>query len=164
MSLPPRWFRREEPPDAERPISAAAHPRGPRVVIVGPCASGKSTLAAGLRALGFDAVPVGQEHSDIPLLWRRSGPEVLVALEVDLGTIRRRRDETDWPEWLFDLQRRRLGAASAAATLRVDAASLTAEEVLAEVTKFLEAAGAAPGPDAGPPGLPGQLGENPSPA
>ena len=129
------------------------------MVIVGPCASGKSTLAAGLRDLGFDAVPVGQEHSDIPTLWQRSEPEVLVALDIDLATVRRRRSEADWPEWLYHVQRRRLNRASDAATLRIDAASLTAAEVLEIVTRFLDGAR-----DAGTGSAPDQLGENPSPA
>jgi len=165
VTLPPRWFSRGTSPEPSR-RDAAGGAGGPRVVIVGPCASGKSTLAAGLRELGFDAVPVGQEHSDIPTLWQRSEPDVLVALDVDLDTIRRRRSEAEWPEWLYVTQRRRLGLASDAAALHVDAAALSAGEVLARVAAFLnEAASGDPialgmEPEAGG----AQLGENPSPA
>lgn len=113
---------------------------GPKVVVVGPCASGKSTLVAGLRRLGFEAAAVGQEHSEIPTLWRHSNPDVVVALEVDLATIRERRGVTEWPVWLYDAQRRRLQGAEAAATIHVDTTVYDAEAVLALVADQLAVA------------------------
>jgi len=61
--------------------AGATDPR--RVVVVGPCASGKSSLVAALAALGYDARVCGQEHSIIRELWRHSAPDVLIALAVD---------------------------------------------------------------------------------
>ncbi len=133
--------RGESPPDAA--VAAAGtrvrdRHRSPRrlVVVVGPCASGKSTLVGGLRRLGFDAVVCGQEHSDIPTLWRHADPDLVVALDLDLPTLRARRDDA-WPEWLLLLQRRRLANANAAAHLRLDTSRLDAEAVLARVAARL---------------------------
>ncbi len=108
----------------------------PRIVVVGPCASGKSTLVDGLRRLGFRATVCGQEHSEIPTLWRHSDPDVVVALDVDLATVRRRRGE-EWPEWLYLLQRRRLRCATEAASVRVDTSRLDQEAVLDRVAAQL---------------------------
>jgi nicotinamide riboside kinase len=90
-----------------------------RVAVVGPCASGKSTLAAALRRHGFDAYACGQEHSEIASLWRHLDPDVVVALDVDLETVRRRRG-SDWPETIFREQLRRLALARNAADLVLD--------------------------------------------
>lgn len=108
----------------------------PRIVVVGPCASGKTTLVGGLRDLGYDAAVCGQEHSDIPTLWRHTDPDIVIALQVDLATIRRRRGD-DWPEWLYRLQDRRLRGAREAAAIRVDTSRLDREAALASVAALL---------------------------
>ena len=107
-----------------------------RVVVVGPCASGKTTLVRGLRRLGYEAIVCGQEHSEIPTLWQHAQPDVVVALDVDLPTVRKRRGE-DWPEWLYRVQQRRLRAALAAADVRVDTSALDEEAVLRRVAAQL---------------------------
>lgn len=116
--------------------SPAALPPRPRVVVVGPCGSGKTTLVEGLRRLGVAATACGQEHSEIATLWRHSNPDVVVALEVDLPTLRRRRGD-EWPEWLYQTQRRRLRDATAAADLRLDTSTLDQEAVLRRVAVLL---------------------------
>ena len=108
-----------------------------RIVVVGPCASGKSTLVTALRALGYDAHVSGQEHSEIAMLWQHSQPDVLIALDVDITAVRDRRGDS-WPEWLHDLQVRRLAAASRAADLTVDTTTLSAQAVVARVIAYLE--------------------------
>lgn len=119
------------------PLPASApHRTKPRLVVVGPCASGKSTLVAGLRRLGVDAIVCGQEHSDIATLWRRKEPDLVVALEIDLATLRARRDPA-WPEWLYEVQRRRLAAATSAAAVRLDTSRLDADSVLHRVVQCL---------------------------
>jgi adenylate kinase family enzyme len=102
----------------------------PRIVVVGPCASGKSTLAAGLREHGYDALVSGQEHSEVPTLWRRPEPDVVIALRVDLSAIRRRRDDRAWPGWLLERQRQRLRQATAAAGIVIDTSHRDAQTVL----------------------------------
>jgi hypothetical protein len=157
MTLPRRWFRADDPPAASE---AAADPAGPKIVVVGPCASGKSTLAAGLRRMGFDAVPVGQEHSDIPSLWRHADPDIVVALAADLDAIRLRRDEAAWPEWLYDVQQRRLRDAREAAAFRIDTTGLDPQAILQRVADFLDSAA---GQTEGATPSAGQLTENPDP-
>jgi deoxyadenosine/deoxycytidine kinase len=111
---------------------ATANHRPLRVVVVGPCASGKSTLADRLRSHGYDAYVCAQEHSEISTLWRHLGPDAVIALDVDLATVRRRRG-ADWPETIFREQLRRLAEARSAAHVTIDTASLDpdATEVVA---------------------------------
>jgi hypothetical protein len=138
----PKDLRPDPGPDPDP--AAPRPPAGPgHVVVVGPCASGKSTLVRGLRERGYDAVACGQEHSEIPTLWRHTDPDVVIALEVDLATVRRRRGE-DWPRDLFETQRRRLTDAVAHARLVVDTSSLDGEELVERVAAVLAAPESAP--------------------
>lgn len=106
------------------------------VVVVGPCASGKTTLVSGLRSRGYDAMVCGQEHSEIAMLWRHSEPDVVIALAVDLPTVRQRRGAA-WPEAIYVEQQRRLAAAVAAADLVLDTSRLDREETLASAVALL---------------------------
>jgi GTPase SAR1 family protein len=106
------------------------HPTRLRVVVVGPCASGKSTLVERLTAAGFDAYVCSQEHSEIATLWQHLGPDAVIALDVDLATIRARRG-ADWPDTIYQEQRRRLAAAWRAANIIIDTSITSAEETLA---------------------------------
>ena len=108
-----------------------------KVVVVGPCASGKTTLVTALRTLGYDAHVSGQEHSEIATLWRRSQPDVLIALDIDIAAVRDRRGRA-WPEWLHDLQVRRLAAASREADLTIDTTALDPQAVVDRVVAYLE--------------------------
>lgn len=109
---------------------------GPRVVVVGPCASGKSTLVEVLRANGYDAAVSAQEHSAIPRLWQHTHPDVLIALSATLAAVRERREAT-WPGWLHDVQEERLANAHDAADLVIDTSQLDASEVAARALQFL---------------------------
>src|SRR5215208_4677985 len=108
-----------------------------KIVVVGPCAAGKSTLVNALRALGYDAHASGQEHSEIATLWQRSHPDVLIALNVDISAVRARRGGS-WPEWLHDLQVRRLAAASRAAHLAIDTTMLSPQTIVDRVLAYLQ--------------------------
>ena len=127
MADPKRSLNDEDP--------AAADVR--RIVVVGPCAAGKSTLVAALRALGYNARVSGQEHSAIPNLWQHSHPDVLIALDVDIAAVRDRRG-SEWPEWLHDIQVQRLDVATRAADLAIDTTGLRAQTVVDRVVAFLE--------------------------
>lgn len=109
-----------------------------RVAVVGPCASGKSTLVEALRAAGYDARHPAQEHSFVPDMWQRLvGPDVLVYLDVDYAAYRARRPHHDpGPAYLAE-QHRRLAHAAQHANLRIDTSAMTAEAVRAEVLAFL---------------------------
>lgn len=102
----------------------------PRVVVVGPCASGKTTLVESLRAAGIDAHVSGQEHSAVPGLWQRLDPDVLIALDVDLATLRKRRTPT-WPAAIYEVQHDRLRNAFRAANVVIDTSDLPPGSVLA---------------------------------
>ena len=77
-------------------VVPAAAPESRKIVVVGACAAGKSTLVSALRGLGYDAHVSGQEHSEIATLWQHSQPDVLIALDVDITAVRDRRGGS-WP-------------------------------------------------------------------
>ena len=103
-----------------------------RIVLVGPCGSGKTTIAERLREHGVDAVAVGQEHSIIRDLWRRPEPDLVVFLDASLSVIRERRGD-DWPEWLYCVELERLADARAHADLVVDTGRYSVEAVVQRV-------------------------------
>ena len=108
-----------------------------RVAIVGPCASGKSTLAAELSTRGIDAYAVAQEHSDIIDLWARQQPGRLIYLDVSLSSLRRRRSNPFWPRWVYERQLERLADARKHADLVVDTNVLDHDAVVALVVQRL---------------------------
>jgi cytidylate kinase len=124
--------------EADRPSGARVTPTESRkIVVVGPCAAGKSTLVTALRELGYDAHASGQEHSEIAMLWQHSQPDVLIALEVDISAVRDRRGGS-WPEWLHDRQVRRLAVASRAADLAIDTTAISPQTVVDRVVAYLQ--------------------------
>src|SRR4051812_18809852 len=96
-----------------------------RVVIVGPCASGKSTLKRALAMHGYDAVVTAQEHSAVPQLWSRSRPDVLIGLQADLESVRLRRHDPRWSAAIWRAQQGRLQSAFADADLVTDTSDQT---------------------------------------
>lgn len=107
------------------------------MAIVGPCASGKSTLVAALRRADYNARHVAQEHSYVPDMWQRiTRPDWLIYLDVSYAVTCERRRVTWGPERL-DEQSKRLAHAREHCDLYVDTSDLTAEEVLSQVFDFL---------------------------
>lgn len=90
------------------------------IVIVGYCASGKSSVVDGLRKRGIAAHAVAQEHSVVKDLWNHHDPGIVVFLDVTLDELRNRRNNPKWPDWIYDLQTERLSAARQRADLVVD--------------------------------------------
>lgn len=107
-----------------------------RIAVVGPCASGKSTLVTRLKDHGHDAFAVAQEHSAVKHLWARTNPDVLIALDVSLDVVRERRSP-DWLEAVYQRQHERLAQAYAAADLVIDTNQHDADAVEAIVQAFL---------------------------
>ena len=93
-----------------------------RIVVVGPCASGKTTLVAALKEAGLDAYACAQEHSEIPTLWKHYDPAFVVFLDTTLRTIRSRRSPS-WPAMIFRKQQRRLSNARSAADVIIDSST-----------------------------------------
>ncbi len=108
------------------------------VVLVGPCAAGKSTLAVALREHGFSVHPIAQEHSGVRDLWRRHAAHVLVYLDVDLANVQQR-GRPNFPDWLHQQQRERLAEAQHAADYYLDTSVHSIAEVQHLVLEFLAA-------------------------
>jgi hypothetical protein len=95
-------------------------------------------MVAGLTRHGYDAYACAQEHSGVPLLWRHLEPDVVVFLDVDLASLRKRRGNPDWSEAIYKEQLRRLQSARESAHVVVDSAEMTAEEALARAIAEIE--------------------------
>lgn len=110
----------------------------PRIAIVGVCAAGKTTLATGLQARGYDAFSVPQEHSVVRALWERKEPDLLVMLDACWDTTKRRRPNISYgPERLND-QRHRLRHARQQCDLYLPTDELSIEEVRTAVERLAE--------------------------
>ena len=122
---------------AEQPDST----HKPLIGVVGPCASGKSTLIAGLTSLGWRTRHIAQEHSYVPDMWQRlTNPDILVFLDASWSTTCQRR-KLDWTEADWQEQQTRLRHARAHADLYLDTDKLSIEEVLGEVVEFVKGRG-----------------------
>jgi hypothetical protein len=108
-----------------------------KVTLVGPCAAGKSTLAARLRAAGVPVRCVAQEHSHVPYLWQISNPDVLIYLDLRLLTVQRRLRRA-WPQDLLDEQHRRLAHARAHAHLVLPTDDRTPDDLMVQVLQYLQ--------------------------
>jgi epoxyqueuosine reductase QueG len=111
-------------------------PDSRRIVVIGPCASGKTTLVARLKDLGYDAHACGQEHSEITELWRHLNPAVVIGLQIDLDTLRQRRSAT-WSDRLYARQLTRLESGYDRADMLIDCDTFNADEVIRQVVDWL---------------------------
>lgn len=112
----------------------------PRIAIVGPCSSGKSTLVKTLKGMGYpDTRHVAQEHSYVLNMWQRiTKPDILIYLDVDYPTTRIRRPYIDGGPQRVEEQYRRLAHAREHCDLYVDTSPLTPQEVEDRVVNFLK--------------------------
>lgn len=119
-----------------------SQPPLPRLAIVGPCSSGKTTLATALKSLGFEVRQPAQEHSYVRDMWRKlSRPDLLIYLDVDYPTSRQRRPHLDGgPERLAE-QQARLAHARAHADFFLDTSELNPTQVQRAVLTFLHSLG-----------------------
>lgn len=108
-----------------------------KIGVVGPCAAGKSTLIARLRAAGYTCKHIAQEHSYVKDMWRRlAHPDLLVYLQVSYPlTLERRR--LDWNEDEYQEEIRRLAHAHQHADLIIDTDPLSPEQVAEQVLSYL---------------------------
>ena len=117
----------------------AGRPRAPRVAVVGPCTSGKTTLVHALREAGYDARQPAQEHSYVPDMWQRlTQPDVLIYLDVTYEAARQRREIAWGPERL-EAEAGRLAHARTHCDLYLQTAGLTIEQVRERALAFLAA-------------------------
>jgi thymidylate kinase len=109
----------------------------PVIGIVGPCASGKSTLVSELRGRGHKVRHIAQEHSYVKDMWRQiSNPDFLIYLDVSFD-VSISRSGTTWSEKIFENQIIRLGHARKHADLYIMTDELSPKQVLDEVEKNL---------------------------
>ena len=109
----------------------------PLVGLVGPCASGKSTLVAKLAANGVRVRHIAQEHSYVKDMWKRiTNPDILIFLDVSWEVANQRKNlnwqEKDWAE-----QERRLSHAREHADLYIHTDALDEDGVFEQVMAFL---------------------------
>ncbi len=108
-----------------------------KIGVVGVCASGKTTLTAQLKARGYEARHIAQEHSYVKDMWKRiTNPDVLIYLDVSYPVTLKRRT-FDWREQDYQEQVARLAHARQHADLVIDTDPLTPNEVLGRVLDFL---------------------------
>ena len=125
------------PPTAVEPPPAPVKPL-PVIKVVGISGSGKSTLVRALRADGYDARPVSQEHSNVPTLWQQFDPPTyLIFLNASLEDQQARRQDVSWSAAAHEEEMRRLAHAREHADLRINTGELSPEGVYRVVRSFL---------------------------
>ena len=109
----------------------------PVIGVVGPCAAGKSTLVKDLRALGYQARHIAQEHSYVQDMWKQiSNPDILIYLDVSFE-ISIMRSGSNWSKTIYDKQVQRLEHAKQNTDLYINTNDLSPEHVLEHVLKYL---------------------------
>ncbi len=105
--------------------------------IVGPCASGKSTLIAGFNLQNIRFRHIAQEHSYVPAMWQRlTNPDLLIFLDASYEvTCRRRR--LNWTVEEYQEQHRRLSHARVNADCYILTDNLSPQDVRDCVLDFL---------------------------
>jgi deoxyadenosine/deoxycytidine kinase len=111
------------------------------VGVVGPCASGKSTLISALKQEDIEFRHIAQEHSYVQTMWKQlTNPDVLIFLDASYEvTCQRRR--LNWTEAEYAEQHRRLAHARQHADLYLLTDHLSALEVQIKIAEFLNEKG-----------------------
>jgi hypothetical protein len=108
-----------------------------RIVIVGPCASGKSMLSEALREQGYNAYATAQEHSYVQTMWQMTRPSHLIYLDVDLPNIKQRR-KIPWGQEYLTEENERLAHARQNADLIISTNDWEPDQVVQQALDFLK--------------------------
>ena len=138
--MPPKRKKQslDKPDLAEFELPARPAKPLPVIKVVGISGSGKSTIVRALRANGYDARPVSQEHSHVPDLWQQfDRPAYLIYLNASLEDQQARRQDVSWSAAAHQEEVRRLTHAREHADLRIDTAGLTPTGVQTIALSFL---------------------------
>jgi deoxyadenosine/deoxycytidine kinase len=109
----------------------------PFIGVVGPCASGKTTLIANLKNIGIEARHIAQEHSYVLTMWKQiTNPDLLIFLDASYPeTIKRR--NLNWSLEEYQEQHQRLSHARQNADFFLLTDEISPDEVLSIVLRFL---------------------------
>jgi hypothetical protein len=108
------------------------------VGVVGPCASGKSTLITASQYESIQFRHIAQEHSYVPTMWKQlTNPDVLIFLDASY-LVTCQRGQLNWTESEYAEQHHRLAHARQYADFYILTDNLTAEEVQSQVIQFLQ--------------------------
>lgn len=108
------------------------------IAVVGPCASGKTTLVDALRERGYSARQIAQEHSYVQDMWKQiTDPDILIYLDASFETCTERK-KLNWKQKEFDEQVRRLSHARENCDLYIFTDDLAPGEILERALTFLE--------------------------
>lgn len=113
----------------------------PIISIVGVCASGKTTLAEGLKGEGVRAYSVPQEHSSVRRLWQKQHPDtnIVVMLDARYETTLKRRPTISYGPDRLEEQRQRLAPTREVCDLYLPTDDLTIDQVRERVLEFVRA-------------------------
>ncbi len=111
-----------------------------RIAIVGPCSAGKTMLAEGLLAVGYEDVrQPAQEHSYVPTMWQRiTQPDILIYLDVDYQNVNNRRPRNNGGRQRLAEQHRRLAHAYQHCDFYLDTSDLTPTQIYTRILSFLQ--------------------------
>lgn len=112
----------------------------PLIVVVGVCASGKTTLLIGLRELGYRVRSFAQEHSVSSTTWRRLKPDFLILLNCRFKTVQARKRISWGPARLLE-QNTLLADARQSADLIVETDDFTPQQLVTHVHRELQKRG-----------------------
>ncbi len=123
--------------------------KSPVIGIVGPCASGKSSLVSALVERGVAAKQIVQEHSYAPQMWRIIGrPDFLIYLDASYERCSQRK-RLDWSLAEYEQQLERLADAQENCDYYLSTDELTEEQVLEHTLNELDRHGMLRTPPAG---------------
>jgi len=109
-----------------------------RIAIVGPCASGKTTLAHALQSKKLSARQIAQEHSYVANMWEvLTKPTILIYLDATYPVCTQRKS-LSWTSKEYEAQKERLAHARANCHVYIDTDKLTPDEVLQHSLQALE--------------------------
>jgi deoxyadenosine/deoxycytidine kinase len=121
----------------EKTTEEGSSERHPLIAIIGPCASGKTTLTKSLQERGYNAREVNQEHSYVATMWRRlTDPDLLIYLNVSQEAASQRRRSEAQAAW-WEAMEQRLQHALQHADLVIETDGLKEGEVLDRALAFL---------------------------
>lgn len=111
------------------------------IAIVGPCGSGKSSLAQGLAERGYSARQIAQEHSYVPEMWQViTNPDILIYLEASFQACTKRKG-FNWKEGEYQEQLKRLQHAHQNCQILIDTTELDRQAVVQAVVEQLNKLG-----------------------